>query len=78
MAPLGRAGWKNASSSVGAEFCSLFTVSARVSANKNLERRPAHSVVFVLPISMIPTSKAYPVSNRLIVECLVTAWNTRT
>lgn len=37
MAPLGRAGWRNASSSVGAAIGSFPTTSARVSANKRPE-----------------------------------------
>lgn len=39
MAPLGRARWRNASSSVGAAAGSRLVLSARVSTNKTFEAR---------------------------------------
>ena len=67
MAPFG---WRNVSSAE-AEFGSFPVSSARVSSNKDRQRRPAHLMVVVLVILMLPTvvgSKVYTVSDRLLAE----------
>ena len=70
MTPFGRGGWRKASFAE-AEFGSFPVSSARVSSNKEGQREPAHLVVFVLVIPILPTvegSKVYAVSERLIAD----------
>lgn len=54
MAPLARVGWR-CSSFARAAVDSFLVLSAQVSANRSLKRRPAHLVVFALQILIVPT-----------------------
>lgn len=79
IAPLGRSGCRNVSA--GAPVGSSLVSSASVSAKKDSKHEQAHWVVFALLVLLIPTavgSKVYPVSNRLIVETVIVAWDNRT
>ena len=70
MAPLGCDGWRKVSYFAGVAVGSFFVSSARVSANKNLKRRSAHSAGYTLPTltnTAVAGSEVYQVRNRSIV-----------